>query len=189
MKNAEHSGPVIESDRLTMRSLESADESFYCSLYTDTEVMRYVGAPLGRPSAQEAFRKSLELMSSPSFQRRVVVLVDRKSQRPVGISSVRLVDAKRGRAEVGTLLKPEAQEQGFALECSEALIEQAFTRPQIQELLAYSASGNSPIQGLLQELGFKRGRVRKADKGRPERVAWLLTRADWANRSSKKKTK
>jgi len=186
--NAEPSGPVVESDRLTMRSLTAADESFYCSLYTDSDVMRFVGAPLARNFAQEAFRKSLELMSSSTFQRRVVLLIDRKSNQPVGISSVRLVNAKRGRAEVGTLLKPEAQEQGFALECSEALIEQAFTRPQINELLAYSASGNASIQRLLQELGFKRGRVRTAEQGRPERIAWLLTRADWANRG-KKKTK
>ena len=181
--------PTIESDRLTMRSLGAGDESFYCSLYTDSAVMRFVGAPLAQTSAQEGFRKSIELMRSPTFERRVVVLIDRRSQQPVGISSIRLSDAKRGRAEVGTLLKPEAQEQGFAMECSVALIKQAFTRPQVTELVAYSATGNKVIEGLLQDLGFKRGRVRPAAKGRPERTGWLLTRDDWAKRGGEKKAK
>jgi ribosomal-protein-alanine N-acetyltransferase len=186
MKKSDTQGPTIESERLSMRSLSSADEALYCELYTNAEVMRFVGAPLTRQSASEGFKKSLELMNKPEFERRVVVLMDRASQQPIGISSIRMVDAKKGRAEVGTLLKPGAHEKGFAQECSTALITQAFTRPQVKELVAYSVKDNAAIERLLEDLGFERGGAVRSSAGRPPRVRWTISRNEWSKRCAKK---
>jgi RimJ/RimL family protein N-acetyltransferase len=177
--------PTIRSERLTMRSLADTDEDFYCGLYMDAEVMRYVGAPLSRDAALESFRKSLHGMSQPSFERRVVVLIDSASQQPIGISSVRMLRGKPGRAEVGTLLKPGMHEQGFGQECSKALISQAFSRPQIETLVAHSATGNTAVERLLTELGFSPGESLPASHGRPARTVWTVTRGDWAKRKTK----
>jgi RimJ/RimL family protein N-acetyltransferase len=189
MKNTQTHGSTIDSERLSMRSLSAADEALYCELYMNADVMRYVGAPLSRQSATEGFRRSLELMSRPAFERRVVVLVDRASQQPIGISSIRLLDEKKGRAEVGTLLKPGAHEKGFAQECSTALITQAFTRPKIKELVAYSVQGNATIERLLNDLGFERGRDAPSSDGRPPRVQWTIKRNAWAKRNAGTKSK
>lgn len=180
MKNQDQYTRTIESERLSMRSLSSADEALYCSLYTDADVMRYVGAPLSRESAVDGFRKSLESMGRSSFERRVVVLLDRGTQQPIGISSVRMLRGESGRAEVGTLLKPAMHEKGFAIECSKALISQAFTRPQVRELVAYSVAGNTAVEALLKGLGFTRGKSLQATRARPARTAWTLTRDAWA---------
>ena len=186
MKKNETQGPTIESERLSMRSLSSADEALYCELYMNADVMRFVGAPLSKQGAVDGFKKSLELMSKPEFERRVVVLIDRTSQQPIGISSLRLVDAKKGRAEVGTLLKPGAHEKGFAQECSTALITQAFSRPQVKELVAYSIKDNAAIEGLLDDLGFERGGAVRSSAGRPPRVRWTIGRNEWSKRCAKK---
>lgn len=180
MKNQDQYARTIDSERLSMRSLSSADEALYCSLYTDADVMRYVGAPLSREAAVEGFRKSIERMGQSSFERRVVVLLDRGTQQPIGISSVRMLRGKGGRAEVGTLLKPAMHDKGFALECSKALISQAFTRPQVRELVAYSVAGNAAVEALLKSLGFTRGKSLQANQLRPARTAWTITRDAWA---------
>jgi RimJ/RimL family protein N-acetyltransferase len=182
-------GPVLESERLSMRSLSSADEALYCELYTSAQVMQFVGAPQSRESALDAFRKSLERMNQGEFERRVVVLIDRASQEPIGISSVRLLAGTKGRAEVGTLLKPGAHEKGFGIECSVALITQAFKRPQIKELVAYSAPENAIVDRLLVELGFARDEQMPPKNGLPIRTRWLLTRDAWAKRDSSRKSK
>ena len=187
--NKHEQTPTIESDRLSMRSLASGDEDFYCSLYTDAQVMQFAGAALQRDSALEGFRKSLTGMSQSDFERRVVVLLDRKTQEPIGISSVRMLRGRPGRAEVGTLLKPGKHEQGFAQECSIALITQAFTRPQIKELIAHSVPGNAAIERLLTELGFKRGKFIPARNGLPERISWSITRNAWHKRGEGHKGK
>jgi RimJ/RimL family protein N-acetyltransferase len=182
--NTQEEAPTIQSERLSMRSLTSADESFYCSLYMDPEVMRYVGEPLSRDVALDGFRKSLDRMGKPSFERRVLVLLDRATQQPIGISSVRMLRGKPGRAEVGTLLKPSMHEQGYAQECSSALISQAFTRRQIDELVAHSLVGNAAVERLLTDLGFLRGISRAASHGRPARIMWTISRSAWATRAA-----
>jgi len=188
MKNTE-TGPTIESERLSMRSLSSADEALYCELYTNAEVMRFVGAPLTKQGAVDGFKKSLELMGKPTFERRVVVLVDRTSKQPIGISSLRMLDGKKGRAEVGTLLKPGAHEKGFAQECSTALITQAFTRPHVKELVAYSIKDNATIERLLKELGFERGGAVRSSGGRPPRIRWTISKNEWAKHCAARKSK
>jgi RimJ/RimL family protein N-acetyltransferase len=187
--NKHEQAPTIQSERLSMRSLTSADEAFYCSLYTDAEVMRHVGPSLARDSALEGFRKTLEGMGRDSFERRVVVLLDRATGEPIGISSVRMLRGKPGRAEVGTLLKPGMHEKGFGQECSAALITQAFTRPQINELVAYSNEGNAVVERLLTHLGFTRNGPRPASQVRPARIEWSITRGAWAKRSAQAKSK
>jgi RimJ/RimL family protein N-acetyltransferase len=187
--NTQEEAPTIQSERLSMRSLTSADEAFYCSLYTDAEVMRYVGEPLSRAVALDGFRKSLDRMGNPSFERRVLVLVDRSTQQPIGISSLRMLSGKPGRAEVGTLLKPSAHEQGYAKECSRALNAQAFTRSQIDELVAHSIDGNAAVERLLTDLGFRRNNSRSASPKRPARTVWTLTRDAWATRKTDAESK
>lgn len=125
-------------------------------------------------------------MSKPEFERRVVVLIDKASKQPIGISSVRMLEGKKGRAEVGTLLKPGAHEKGFAQECSTALITQAFTRPQVKELVAYSVKDNAAIERLLTDLGFERGGAVRSTAGRPQRVRWTISRNEWSKRCAKK---
>jgi RimJ/RimL family protein N-acetyltransferase len=187
--NKHEQAPTIQSDRLTMRSLASEDEDFYCSLYTDAEVMRFAGAALSREVAAEGFRKSIGRMGQSSFERRVVLLIDRTTQEPIGISSVRLLRGKPGRAEVGTLLKPGKHDKGFAQECSTALISQAFTRSQIHELVAYSVPGNAAVESLLVGLGFSREKSVPSRDGYPERVSWTISRGEWAKRNAGPKSK
>lgn len=187
--NKHQEAPTIQSERLSMRSLTSADEAFYCSLYSDAEVMRHVSEALPRDAALEGFRTCIDGMTKPDFERRVVVLLDRTTQQPIGISSVRMLPGKPGRAEVGTLLKPGMHDKGFGMECSTALITQAFTRPRIQELVAYSADGNTAVERLLTELGFTRGKKLPASKGRPARTSWSITRGAWAKRTAGAKSK
>jgi RimJ/RimL family protein N-acetyltransferase len=174
-----HEDVSFHSERLTMRSLAPEDEAFYCSLYTDAQVMQHVHAPQSLADAREGFRKVLDDMRQPEFKRRVLVLIDRKTQEPIGITSIRLLRSRPGHAEVGTLLKPGAHEQGLALECSQTLNSKAFARQQIDTLVAYAADGNAKAEKLLTELGFTRGQTHA--NGHTE---WTLTRGDWSKRAT-----
>jgi len=182
--NTHEDAPTIQSERLSMRSLTNADEAFYCSLYEDAQVMRHVGEPLEHDAALDGFRKCLEGMGKSEFERRIVVLLERATQQPIGISSVRMLRGKPGHAEVGTLLKPGMHDKGFAMECSTALITQAFSRPQVTTLVAHSTEGNTAVERLLTELGFTRGGTRGACDGQPARTSWTIDRDTWAKRAS-----
>ncbi|MBK9657663.1 MAG: hypothetical protein IPO66_20430 [Rhodanobacteraceae bacterium] len=47
--------PELRGSRLDLRPLAAADEELYCAIYTDTELMRLVAAPLSADAAQRAF--------------------------------------------------------------------------------------------------------------------------------------
>jgi RimJ/RimL family protein N-acetyltransferase/precorrin-3B methylase len=186
LAHATHAQPGTESERLTFRSLTSADESLYIGLYTDPEVMKHVYKPLTREHALRSFRNALASMAREPFERRVVVITEKATGQPIGLSGVHLCDPKHKRAEVGTLLKASSHAQRFGLELSTALISQSFGRPQIDELIAHSTHGNGAIEHLLAALGFVRsGEVPPSDD-QPARTRWTLRRDTWAKRSHKK---
>src|ERR1043165_3573326 len=134
-----------ESERLTFRSMNAADEALYCSLYMDPEVMRHVMKPLTREHAKASFRRALESMQQVPFERRNVVITEKATGQPIGLSGVHVTDAKRKEAEVGTLLKTGVHAQHFGVELSKALITQAFARPQIDVLIAHSSIHHSAV--------------------------------------------
>jgi RimJ/RimL family protein N-acetyltransferase len=178
--------PGTETERLSLRSLTASDEALYCSLYTDPQVMKHIYKPLTRAEAEQSFRKALESMQRTPFERRVVVISDKETGVAIGISGVHVCNATLKQAEVGTLLKSSAHAQRFGVELSNTLISQAFTRPQIDELIAHSTHGNAVVEALLKSLGFVRSGDVPAEGDIPARTRWTLTRAAWSKRAGHK---
>jgi RimJ/RimL family protein N-acetyltransferase len=167
-----------DTARLRYRLLSQADESLYCDLYSNSEVMKYVGPPLSREQALRGFKKALSLVQQP-FGWRITTIVERASGQGVGISVIRLVDEKARRAEVGSILSPDAQKQGYGPEYSAALIDYAFKHRGVEELSAQVVDGNAANEAMLTKLGFSPGAT-SAVVGGVSRRTWTLTRKNWA---------
>ena len=172
----------IETARLSIRLLSAADEALYCDLYTNAEVMRFIGPPLSRDHAARCFRKALALTVQKTFERRVQVLTERATRQAIGISGIHLTDTQRGRAEIGTLLRTASHAQRFAPEYCVPLLTASFARPQVKELWAHVPKGHAATEHLLIKLGFSRG-VDVLDSARhPAGCRWSITRAVWSKR-------
>lgn len=172
----------IETARLSIRLLSASDEALYCDLYTDAEVMRFVGPPLSRERAARCFRKALALTTQKIFVRRVQVLTERATRQAIGISGIHLTDAPRGQAEIGTLLKTASHAQRFAPEYCVPLLTASFARPQVRELWAHVPKGHAATEHLLIKLGFSRGVDVLASAGRPAGCGWSISREAWSKR-------
>jgi RimJ/RimL family protein N-acetyltransferase len=171
--------PYKSTPRLTYRLLTTADEALYCNLYGDPEVMRYVGKPLSRDNALVSFGKALALTQQAFFQRRVTAIIERATEKVVGISSIHTIDGKKRTGQVGSMLTPAAQAQGYGLEYSRALISYAFKTRPLDKLLAQVAVGNLATEELVTELGFVPGATTPATPDRPALVTWSLTSVKW----------
>lgn len=165
--------------RLAYRLLSAADEALYCDLYTNAEVMRFVGTPLSRDKAASSFKKALALTQQQTFGRRITVIVERKTKQTIGISSIHVIDEKKRCAQIGSMLIPSAHAKGYAVEYSNALIAHAFKVRPVDELLAQVAIGNTAIEGLVKDLGFRRGAEVPASDGRPATYNWTIRRGSW----------
>lgn len=174
--------PYQDSARLRYRLLSAADEALYCDLYSNAEVMKYIGPPVPREQALRGFKKALALMQQP-FGWRITTIIERATDRAVGISSIRLIDEKLRRAEVGSLLLPAAQMQGYGPEYSAALIDYAFKNRGVNEVCAQVVSGNAANESLVTQLGFTLSAAPPVVVGGLTRRTWTLTRAAWAARA------
>jgi RimJ/RimL family protein N-acetyltransferase len=171
--------PYKSTLRLAYRLLNASDEALYAQLYADPEVMKYVGTPLPRERALVSFGKALALTEQAIFQRRVTAIVERSSNKAVGISSIHLIEGKKRTAQVGSMLTPAAQAQGYGPEYSKALIAYAFKSRPIDRVLANVAIGNQVTERLVTDLGFVRGAESPATPDMPAFATWSLTRGQW----------
>lgn len=171
------------TDRLSFRLISPADEHLYLSLYMDDRVMRFISLPMTRDATQARFQRVLESSHSETFKQRVLVAIERTTNEPIGIISIRPVDGKEGAAEGGIMLIPSAQARGFAAECLAVLIADAFNTLPLSSMFAYTENGNTAVERLLIKLGYLRHEAPHVFNGVALNV-WSLRRETWAARDT-----
>jgi RimJ/RimL family protein N-acetyltransferase len=154
--------PELATPRLRLRPLAGTDAALYCALYGDPDVMRHIGPALDQTSATRSLQRALQLNAEPAMRRRFWVIQPCQAPMPVGLLALSRVEARAGgrigavEAEIGAMLLPAAQRQGYAAEAIAALIPYAFG-PQIgfECLFTRHRSDNALARGLMRKLGFR----------------------------------
>jgi RimJ/RimL family protein N-acetyltransferase len=162
-----------------MRRLGESDEALYCGLYTDAETMRFICPPLSRERAARNFRKVLARSLQPSGPKYFAML-DKASQRSIGLCAIQQPDAEMQRIEVGMMLKCEARAQGYATEALAALVTEAFLAFPIERVWVQYSPEHPAAERLTVSVGFTLCALadirekRKANRvGIVERSFWL----------------
>lgn len=87
---------------------------------------------------------------------------------------------KDGMAEVGYSILPEFQRKGFATEATRALIDWAFSHPEVDRVAAETLPELEPSLGVMRKCGMK-----YVGRGAPEEgvetVRYEVTREEWRN--------
>jgi len=170
-----------QSKRLGIRLLEAGDAALYCGLYTDAKTLEHVCPPLSAERAKQSFEKAMHLSYEKPWTQRISVVVERTSNKPIGIASIKIVDTDQRIAEVGILLKPNAQSQRYATEASLTLITSAFRRHTIDGIVAKVGANHKTGERLVKTLGYARGADLAATADRSARSTWSMNRETWAN--------
>ncbi|HJW45841.1 MAG TPA: GNAT family N-acetyltransferase, partial [Lysobacter sp.] len=92
---------ALETVRLHLRPLGAEDETLYCHMYTDPELMRYVGAPLSADAAQRSFRLACRGDRNRPRRWMLWVISDIVTRAEIGLAG--LVGDDRS-AEIGAML-------------------------------------------------------------------------------------
>jgi RimJ/RimL family protein N-acetyltransferase len=174
----------VDTERLRMRPLSEGDASLYFSLYEDPDTMRFVGPPLSRERAQRAFRKALASLDCRPVERLFLAIVEKASQRAIGIGALQDFDARRRRVQAGIMLESESRGRGFGKEILRALATRAFAAFPLDEVWVQHAADNSSARSLPFSLGFSRN-FNTADYGEgPGKCVWCVGRETWCRSPS-----
>jgi RimJ/RimL family protein N-acetyltransferase len=173
--------PVLETERLILRSPQSADFEGWAQFHGDADSMRYLGGPVTRAEAWRAMAAVVGMWPLLGFSEFSVV--EKASGRWIGRVGPWCPEGWPGR-EVGWMLLADARGKGYALEAATASMDFAFETLGWTHVIHVIDPRNRASQALARRLGsVLEGPVSLPPpwQDRPEE-AWGQSRDAWRAR-------
>ena len=152
---------VLETERLILRRLSTADNQFILTLLNEPSFLRYIGDKKVRTLEDAA--QYIEAGPVASYERHGLGLgmVElRESRTPIGMCGLLKRDELPD-PDIGFAFLPDFWKKGFAFEAAAAVLEDARERLKLDRVLAITTPNNESSIKLLQKLGLKFQRVIK----------------------------
>ena len=149
---------MLESARLWLAPLAdlAAHRALYGALYSDAAVMRWVDRPVPAARMSASFDASLEAsQAAPALPSRWC-LERRADGSLVGLAGA-LHEPESGRVEMGVLLLPGFQSQGYAREAFEVLMTEFSRQVDVRSYWSRHHPQNRAMSRVLERLGYTRG--------------------------------
>ena len=139
------------TSRLTIRRFRPADADDLYDYLSDPQIYRFEpGEPLDR---EQASRRAADMAASPDFW--AVEL--RSMGKVIGQLYLKLIEpTEHLTCELGYILSPAYQRQGYGSEAAAALVRQALTTCGMHRVVACCNPENTASWKLLEKIGFRR---------------------------------
>lgn len=147
-----------DTPRLTLRRFRPADAADPYEYLADPETYRFEpGEPLDRVQAAQ---RTAEMAASPDFW--AVAL--RATGKVIGQLYLKQIEPPEHlTCELGYILSPAYQRQGYGAEAAAALVRQALTAGGMHRIVAHCNPENSASWRLLERIGFRREALHRQD--------------------------
>ncbi|MBQ4837932.1 GNAT family N-acetyltransferase [Pseudoalteromonas luteoviolacea] len=143
------------TSRLRLRPLNQQDWPLFQALNQNPEVMKFVADIQQVSEIKANFDLRCCLWHNYSNTWLTLVIERQDTGEPIGLHGFKTISDTPAVAELGFMLCPNHQGQGFAFEASMAVIENAFKVHHYDTLIATVTKGNTASEQLLYKLGFK----------------------------------
>lgn len=154
---------VVETERLTLRPFEPADEPAYAAIRSRPEVARYLAG--GEASAADGAEIAARLVPAfaafwdakghgPGYGPWAVV--EQSTGRLIGHLGLRLLPEFHGRTELLYALSPEAHGKGYAAEGAAAALSFGFDTLRLPTIIALAVPQNTASLKVMDRVGMKR---------------------------------
>ena len=150
---------MAETERLRIRTWDFADRAEFNRLTNNPAVMRWLGGVADEETTTGAFERTDKYQREFGF---TFWIVERKSDgEMLGFCGLKRANAPgadliAGEVEIGWRLREDAWGQGYAKEAAIKCLDLAFDRFAAPRVVAVTAEGNLPSQGLMIRLGMER---------------------------------
>ena len=154
--------PTLHTPRLTLRPITVSDTDGVTKMIRDSqaEFTQWFGwaSSSTRPAVKEYIQSAEDAMALGTAWHYVILLWSGKLAGRVGLS---MIDPDNFSAELGYMLRTDAEGNGIMTEAALGLLMHAFGPGHLHRITAYADCENARSQRVLARLGFqKEGRVR-----------------------------
>ena len=150
---------VVETGRLRLRTWDEADRLRFYEIMNTPAVMRWLGGQQSIDEWTAGYQRLLGYQRDFGF---TFWVVERKEDEEIlGFCGLKRAnapgaDAIAGEVAIGWRLREDAWGQGYAREAAVASLNFAFDKIGAPRVVAVTAAGNAPSQGLMIRLGMTR---------------------------------
>lgn len=146
---------TLTTERLVLRDFTFGDEDDVHQYASDPAVCRYVDWGPNTPAVTRAFLADAALEAAGVERRSFTLAITSKVDGAViGSVAVWEVSAAHRRAELGFVVNPRFQGQGYASEAGSAVLELAFARLGTQRVQATCRPENAASASVLTKMGM-----------------------------------
>jgi RimJ/RimL family protein N-acetyltransferase len=170
----------LTTPRLRLRPFTAADHEAIHAVYSDPDVMRYVGHGAHQTLAEtvNALRIYGEVLARSGYS--FLAVTERATGALVGDGGLHPLGGRGPDLELGYTLARSAWGRGYATELGRALVQHAFTELRVPRVVAQVEPANRGSRNVLEKLGMTEREERTA-YGRPH-LLYALEAADYAAR-------
>ena len=147
--------PIIETERLLLRSLTMDDAATFFFLRTNEKVIEHFNrAPDESPEATKAKMEEILQMQEKNEGILWVIAFKHKPAEMIGNIGYWRMTKEHYRAEIGYLLSPDHWKKGIMKEVLNAVVDYAFTTMKLHSIEANINPDNVASGALLESCGF-----------------------------------
>jgi ribosomal-protein-alanine N-acetyltransferase len=145
---------VVETTRLLLRPVTSADLDDFAAMNSDRDVMRYIGAGKPQTRAQTHMRIYAILDHWEQHGFGLYTIVDRVTRAYIGFCGLQYLD-NTSEIEVGYRLAKQFWGAGLATEAAKASLRQGFDEFGLDRIVAVVQPGNLASQRVVEKIGLR----------------------------------
>lgn len=162
--------PTLHTPRLTLRPMVVSDTDAVLKMISDSrqEFACWFGwtGSSTRATVKEYIQSAEDAMMLGTAWHYVILLWSGKLVGRVGLTTIDTVNAS---AELGYMLRTDAEGNGVMTEAAHGLLSQAFAQAHLHRITAFADCENVKSQAVLSRLGFQREGVVRHMTRHPER--------------------
>ena len=162
--------PTLHTPRLTLRPMTVGDTDGVLKMIRDSqaEFTQWFGWASGstRPAIKEYIQSAVVAMSLGTAWHYVILLWSGRLVGRVGLSTI---DSDNFSAELGYMLRTDAESNGVMTEAARELLLHAFGPGRLHRITAYADCDNVRSQRVLARLGFQKEGLVRHMSHHPER--------------------
>jgi [ribosomal protein S5]-alanine N-acetyltransferase len=145
----------IETERLQLRPLTEADDTFIVSLLNDEAFLRFIGdRGVRTPAGARVYIRQGPVASYRRFGHGLLLVVLRDTQTPIGICGLLKRDTLQD-VDVGFAFLPDYRGQGYGFESAAAVMEDGRASLGLGRIVAITDPENVASIRLLEKLGMR----------------------------------
>jgi RimJ/RimL family protein N-acetyltransferase len=166
---------MIESELLYLTPISKEDTQLFVEIYTDPQVMQFVGPVLNKDKALKLFKQCVNQVAKQHPQYLFYVINSKHSSEKFGIVGLLWNQQSQKSIELGVMIAKTYINKAYAFKALKLLVKYVFMKFNVQEVVMICEESNTAASRISKGLGFRKKEIFVDKKTKQRKIIWQKT--------------